>query len=149
MLISALIGILGSGLPHIFEIFSKWQDNKQELAILNLQMQLQAQGHTEKMQEINANADIAETDAIYRTYNSGVKWVDAFNGTVRPVLMYAFFLLYCFVKHAQYAAYTDAHGTLPWLTVQSAIWNEWDMDLFTSAMLFYFGNRSFEKLRKM
>jgi GH24 family phage-related lysozyme (muramidase) len=40
--------------------------------------------------------------------------VDALNGTVRPVLAYAFFLLYAGVKYAQ--ALTFMHGgALPWV----------------------------------
>lgn len=147
MILSALLGLIGSLAPHLLDFFSKAQDNKQELAILNLQMQMAAATAQQKLNEIGAQADIAETSEIYKTYNTGVRWIDAFNGTVRPVLMYSFFLLYCFVKYAQYVAYEGAHGTLPWLTVQAAIWNADDMALFTTMVAFYFGNRTLAKLR--
>lgn len=149
MILASIIGLLGALGPHLLDYFGKAQDNKQELAILNLQMQMAAQGAQQKLEEIGAQADIAETQALYKTYSTGINWIDAFNGTVRPVLMYSFFLLYCAVKHAQYAAYIDAHGALPWLTVAGAIWSSYDMDLFTVMVTFYFGNRTLTKLRSV
>ncbi|MFO1242038.1 MAG: hypothetical protein U1E36_02395 [Rickettsiales bacterium] len=41
------------------------------------------------------NADIAESRALYQTYNTGIRWVDTLNGTVRPVIAYNFFLALC------------------------------------------------------
>jgi hypothetical protein len=66
---------------------------KHELAVMQLQMQMQAQGHQEQLEEINAQADISESAALYKTYTTGISWVDALNGTVRPVIAYAFFVL--------------------------------------------------------
>lgn len=147
MLISAIIGLLGSLAPHVLDFFNKRQDNAQELAILRLQMDAAAQNAQNQLAEINANADIAESTALYKTYNTGIRWIDAINGTVRPVLMYSFFILYCCVKYTQYQAYEASHGTLPWLNIQAEIWNTSDMDLFITMVAFYFGNRTLSKLR--
>ena len=49
---------------------------------------------------IQITSDSLESRALYKTYNVGIKWVDALNGTVRPILAYSFFLLYSAVKYA-------------------------------------------------
>ncbi|MBN8531560.1 MAG: hypothetical protein J0L97_06855 [Alphaproteobacteria bacterium] len=99
-------------------------------------MQQQAQGHANRLEEIQTQADIAESRALYRTYNTGIRWVDALNGTVRPVIAYAFFLLYAVVKAMQFSA------DLPWL-----LWTEEDQAIFAGIISFYFGQRAMSKMR--
>ncbi|MFV9935967.1 MAG: hypothetical protein AB8U84_01455 [Rickettsia endosymbiont of Haemaphysalis japonica] len=45
---------------------------------------------------------MAEQYSLYSTYKSGVSWVNALNGSVRPVLAYSFFAMYGGVKYVQY-----------------------------------------------
>ena len=101
-----------------------------------MQMDFQAQGHQERLEEINTNADIAESQALYKTYTTGISWVDALNGTVRPVIAYSFFILYAAVKIMHYSA------DLPWL-----LWTEDDQAIFAGIISFYFGQRAMSKLR--
>jgi hypothetical protein len=147
-LISSLLGFFGSAFPDLLKLFKDAQDRKHELAVLQLQLQQQAQGHQDRLEEIRATAESAESQALYKTYQVGIHWVDALNGTVRPVLAYAFFALYAITKCLQFSLLSA--GDLPWL-VEKAIallWQDEDRAIFAGIISFYFGQRAMGKLRK-
>jgi len=107
-LLGSLLGFISSA----FDLLRLWQDHqdrKHELAILDRQMEQMRLGHTQRLEEIAVEADIAESKALYRhdSRPSGVKWVDGLRASVRPVITYAFFLLFTTVKTA--ALYVDKH----------------------------------------
>ncbi len=135
-LIGSLIGFISAAFPDLLKLFRDAQDRKHELRILEMQMEQQRQGHAQRLEEVGIQADIAESKALYKTYNTGIRWVDALNGTVRPVIAYSFFILYASVKVMQFSA------DLPWL-----LWNEEDQAIFAGIISFYFGQRAMSKLR--
>lgn len=134
-LLGAFIGFLGAVFPEAIKIWRDRMDKQHELAILDRQMEMQKAGHDQRMEAIGAWADVAEMKEIYNTYHSSVGWVEALNGTVRPVLAYGFFLLYFFVKYQQ-VQFT------PWL-----LWEEDDRVVFAGIISFYFGQRAMQKYR--
>ncbi|NDG05442.1 MAG: hypothetical protein EB121_08890, partial [Alphaproteobacteria bacterium] len=83
-LLGAIVGFISAAFPDLLKLFKDSQDRKHELTILRLQMEQQAQGHANRLEEIHVQADIAESRALYKTFYSGIRWVDALNGTVRP-----------------------------------------------------------------
>ncbi len=135
-LLGSLLGFISAAFPDLLKLFRDAQDRKHELTILEMQMAQQAQGHTNRLEEIHVEADIAESRALYKTYNTGIRWVDALNGTVRPVIAYSFFILYAVVKIMQFSA------DLPWL-----LWTAEDQAIFAGIISFYFGQRAMSKLR--
>lgn len=135
-LFGSLLGFFGAAFPEIMKMWRERMDKTHELAILDRQMDLQKAGHDQRMEAIGAWADVAEMKEIYRTYVTHIPWVDALNGTVRPVLAYAFFALYVFVK-IQQVAHT------PW-----QIWQEDDRAIFAGIISFYFGQRAMQKYRQ-
>lgn len=135
-LLSSLIGFIGAAFPDLLKLFRDAQDRKHELRILEMQMEQQRQGHAQRLEEVGIQADIAENQALYRTYNTGIRWVDALNGTVRPIIAYSFFILYACVKVMHFSA------GLPWL-----LWNEEDQAIFAGIISFYFGQRAMTKMR--
>jgi hypothetical protein len=135
-LLGSLLGFISSTFPDLLKLFRDASDKKHEITLLQMQMDFQAQGHQERLEEINTNADIAESEALYKTYTTGISWVDALNGTVRPVIAYSFFILYAAVKIMHYSA------DLPWL-----LWTEDDQAIFAGIISFYFGQRAMSKLR--
>lgn len=136
-LLGSLLGFVSAALPDLLKLWRDSADRKHELTILEMQMEQQRQGHVNRLEEINTQADISETRALYKTYNTGVRWVDALNGTVRPVIAYSFFILYASVKIMHF--YAD----LPWL-----LWTEEDQAIFAGIISFYFGQRAMSKLRQ-
>ena len=135
-LLGSLLGFLSAAFPDFLKLFRDAQDRKHELKILELQMEQQAQGHANRLEEIQVSADIAESQALYKTYHTGIRWVDALNGTVRPVIAYSFFVLYALVKVMQFSA------DLPWL-----LWTAEDQAIFAGIISFYFGQRAMAKVR--
>ena len=136
-LLGSLLGFISAAFPDLLKIWRDAADRKHELAILQMQMEQQRQGHTNRLEEINVQADIAESRALYKTYNTGIKWVDALNGTVRPIIAYSFFILYAVVKAMQFSA------DMPWL-----LWTAEDQAIFAGIISFYFGQRAMSKLRQ-
>lgn len=140
-LLASIFGFLSSALPDVFRLFHDRSDKKHEMAILQLQLQ---SATAARLEEIGVIADMAESKALYRTYNTGVTWIDAFNGTVRPVITYAFFALYALVKYLQYTVIGDDAPLFQYL---DALWNQEDQAIFASVISFYFGARTMSKLR--
>lgn len=134
-LLGSLLGFFGSFMPDCLKFFNDKHDRAHELAVLKMQVQQQKQGHIERLDEISAKADAEEVTAIYKTYTTNIHWVDALNGTVRPVLAYSFFLLYVGVKISQ-LGFTG-----------EIIWTEEDNAIFAAIISFYFGQRAMRKIR--
>ena len=143
-LLATLLGFISSAFPDLLKIWRDSADRKHELEILQLQMQQQEKGHINRLDEINVQADISESRALYKTYSTGVRWVDSLNGTVRPILAYTFFLLYTSVKWAQISMLLNT------TTLQEAlplVWQMEDQAIFAGIISFYFGQRAMSKLR--
>lgn len=135
-LFGALLGFLGSIVPTLLKLYQDKQDKQHELKLLELQMQAQAQLHTEKMEEISAQADIEESKALYefaKPEKSGVLWVDAIialaTSLVRPLITYSFFGLYAWVK-------------LMLTKNEAQLWTEFDTAIFSTVIAFWFGQRA-------
>lgn len=143
LLASLAGGVLGF-VPELIKIFRDKQDKKHELAILNLQMEQMKLGHIQRLEEINTSADIAEATAIYRTYKTGIDWIDAYTGTVRPTLAYAFFGLYAYFKYLQYTLLPANAAQFMALDI---LWTETDQAIFCGIISFFFGNRAMTKMR--
>jgi hypothetical protein len=154
-LLGSLVGFIGGFVPSILKYFQQKQDNKHELDVMQLQMQAQAQLHTEKIEEINVTGDIEESKALYtnaKIEQTGVKWADAmlalFNGTVRPVITYLFTGLYVIVKLAQVQSMVKGSGT----TVLDAVkytYTETDMSCLMLVLSYWFGQRMAQKVFKI
>ena len=96
-LLGSLLGFAGSIFPEILGLFREGQDNRHELAIMDRQIEMSKQDHIQRLEEIGAQADIAESQALYKhaSKTSGVKWVEGLRASVRPVITYAFFWAVC------------------------------------------------------
>lgn len=148
-LLGSLLGFISSLLPDVLKLWRDRGDKAHELAILDRQMQLQQVLHSQRLEEIRVQGQVVESTALYKHARfTGVKWVDALSGTVRPVITYAFFLLYMAVKMAQiYLLLTDNYD-LQLAEVLLGIWHAEDQALFAAVMSFWFGQRALEKWRK-
>lgn len=143
-LLASLLGFVSSTFPDLLKLWRDGADRKHELEILKLQLEQQKQGHVNRLEEIQIAADGIESKALYKTYSIGIKWVDALNGTVRPVLAYSFFILYSAVKYAQISILLDSVNIIEAFPL---IWHEEDQTIFAGIISFYFGVRAFQKLR--
>lgn len=144
-LLGSLIGFFGSFAPDLLALFKQKGEFKQELAIMDMQRKANKELAGQKLEQINAEADIAETKVIYETWKTNVAWVDTLNGSVRPVLAYAFFILYATVK---VLTYVELPENVDIQIIKATLWTQEDAAIFAGIISFYFGQRAMAKLRK-
>ncbi len=145
-LLGSLLGFLGSAFPQILKLFQEAHDRRHELAILNLQMEQQRQGHQQRLEEIQRDGDIKQSLARYQhdSQPAGYKWVEALRASVRPVLTYAFFLLFAVVKIAGLYTMVGFDG-MSLAVALPLIWDAETQALFAAIMTFWFGQRAMGK----
>ena len=142
-LLGSLLGFLGSAFPQILKLFQEAHDRRHELAILNLQMEQQRQGHQQRLEEIKSDGEIKQSLALYQhdSQPAGYKWVEALRASVRPVLTYAFFLLFAAVKIAGLYTMVSFDG-MSLAVALPLIWDAETQALFAAIMTFWFGQRA-------
>lgn len=144
-LIGSLLGFLSSSFPDLLKVYRDRTDRIHELAILDRQMEMMRQGHHQRLEEIQIQANAIEAQALYQHARaSGVKWVDALAGTVRPIITYAFFALYTLVKIAQWFLVYQVLEQ-QWAPAMVQVWNGEDQALFATVVAFWFGHRMLTK----
>ena len=112
-LFSTLGGLLISGLPKLLDFFQNKADQKHELALarvqVELQLQMMAQGFAaqERMEEIRTDQIAMQTDAQMteaalkhdeKIMERASTWVVNFVGTVRPIVTYIFIFELCAIN---------------------------------------------------
>lgn len=143
-LLSALMGFFGSAMPEFLKLYQEKKDREHQLLIMDRQMEQAVAGHSQRLEEVRIAEDSKQLSTLYQTWKTNIAWVDALNGTVRPVLAYAFFLLYFTVKCMQFSM-MDIAAPLPWQI--EALWGEEDRAIFAGIIAFYYGQRAMRKLR--
>jgi hypothetical protein len=162
-LFSALIGFISSAVPELLRLFRDSKDRAHEITLLKLQMEHErearqhrseqgAQEHAMRLEAIQTHTMLAEQallNARVKESLTGIHWVDALAGSVRPVITYAFFFLYFLIKCAQYRMLMDS--ALPWqagmTTAQAlvSLWTEEDIAIFSAIIAFWFGQRALRR----
>lgn len=163
-ILSAAFGFLAPFTTEVVKIFQKKQDQKHELAMMEIQIRAAAQQHLYKMEELNANADISEAVELHKPQQSfGVQLLDAAKnhsmnswtiipafymfvvldfvaGLVRPSITYAAFAFYATVKWAQF----EVAKTVSTTSVEAilSIWGEPDRAIVILVLSYWFGHRA-------
>ncbi len=141
-LLGSFIGFLGSVFPDIVKFFHAKQDKAHELNLFDKQLELFKIKSQYKIEEFRDMADVAQMQGLYSyAPKTGVRWVDALSGSVRPVLTYTFFLLYGAVKYAQFKLIAG-QSVFDWKQALSMVWHEEDQALFATVVSFWFGHRA-------
>jgi len=143
-ILGALLGFIGSLFPELFKLLHDRSDRKHELILMDKQIEFQKLASDQRLEEIRTQGDIIEIAALQKNYKIGVEWVDALNGTVRPVIAYCFFFLYSAMKIVAFAS-LDAHAPLSLL--YDTVWADDDRAIFAGIISFYFGSRAMQKIR--
>jgi hypothetical protein len=153
-LVGSLLGFATSFFPDIMKFFREKADRAHELAIMDKQAEIMKLGHVQRLEEINVQADITESQALYQSARrqlTGVKWVDAamelLNSSVRPVITYAFFTLFAAVKGSALYLLIMVEGVLLHQALPQ-IWDSETQGLFAAVLSFWFGSRSVNKYLK-
>lgn len=136
----AITGFTGALVPSVIKYLQDKNDRKHELEILKMQIKAQKEGNLHRMDEIDIKADVDMSKYLYKTFNTGIRWIDALNGTVRPVIAYAFFVLYSWTK-IHYFLNSDIFDI-------SQVWTSTDNTIFLTIIAFFYGQRTMQKLIK-
>ena len=143
-LLGSVLGCGTSFLPKVIDMFQDRSDKKHELLILELQMKAASQGHSEKLEEINAEADIKEIQSLHRHDKvTGVKFIDGLRGSVRPVVTYVFLSLFVTVETV--ALFTLVNQGVHAGEALQIIWSQDINSLWAAILSFWFGSRAIRK----
>jgi len=163
-LFSTLGGLLISGLPKLLEFFQNKDDQRHELALarvqVELQLQMMAQGFKaqERMEEIRTDQIAMQTDAQMteaalkhdeKIMERASTWVVNFVGTVRPIVTYIFIFELCAIN-AWIAYYVYSRPSLvnnmdDLIRVTDVIFSSDEMAMLGGIIGFWFGSRSWSK----
>jgi hypothetical protein len=163
-LFSTLGGLLISGLPKLLDFFQNKADQKHELALarvqVELQLQMMAQGFKaqERMEEIRTDQIAMQTDAQMteaalkhdeKIMERASTWVVNFVGTVRPIVTYIFIFELCAIN-AWIAYYVYSRPSLvnnmdDLIRVTDVIFSSDEMAMLGGIIGFWFGSRSWAK----
>jgi hypothetical protein len=163
-LFSTLGGLLISGLPKLLDFFQNKDDQRHELALarvqVELQLQMMAQGFKaqERMEEIRTDQIAMQTDAQMteaalkhdeKIMEKASTWVVNFIGTVRPIVTYIFIFELCAIN-AWIAYYVYSRPSLvtnmdDLIRVTDIIFSSDEMAMLGGIIGFWFGSRSWAK----
>ena len=93
-LFASIAGFITSLIPEILRFFKDRLDKSHELQLMDKQIRFSKIAGSKSPEEIQMTRDVVEQLSLYSTYKTGINWVDALNGSVRPVLAYSFFGMY-------------------------------------------------------
>ena len=117
--------------------------------MLEAKAQYAAQLSELKLQELDAEADIAEPKGLY-AHDTALAakggWVVGLQASVRPVITYLFMLAFLSVKAGMIYSLIGNQG-IDWTTALDVAWDAETQALFAAIMSFWFGNRAMGKAR--
>lgn len=144
-LLSPLFGIVGSLLPSIVRIFERKQEIKYEIELTKIKLDA-----AERQADLNFNIEMVKADSNLRQSAldhdksiDGGKYINALRASIRPVITYTFFFLFCAVKIAAAYVMLSTGQSVP--EMLKAVWDVETMSLFSTIIAFWFGSRVIEK----
>jgi len=141
-LLGSLLGFGTSFLPKILGFFEEKRDQAHELRLMEKQLEQQIAIGAQKMQMMNIQADISETEALHgeneRIVVKASTWVVNLNATVRPVIAYMLFFEFFILT------WLLAFDLIT-LSFYRAIWDEPMQAVFATVVAFFYGSRSFNR----
>lgn len=81
-ILGALVGLI----PNIFKYLHDFQDKKQELEIMKLQIGMMQAGLNTQLQEVSINAQVAQTASMYSNMKVNIPIIDGLNASIRPLI---------------------------------------------------------------
>jgi hypothetical protein len=136
----AVIGFTSSIIPNIFKYIQDKTNKKYEISILEMKMNAKKSENLMLLQKESTKSDIEENKVFYKTFYNKTKMLDNLNASVRPILAYAFFLLYIGVK-ILYIFNAEVFNF-------NEFWSSADNAIFLTIISFFYGQRAMQKILK-
>jgi len=110
--------------------------------MMDKQLEQQLQLGNQKMQMMNIDADIRETETLHKEHaqitKKGSQWIINLSASVRPIMTYLLF--FEFLLLSLLLAF-DAIDT----TMYTMIWNEPIQGVWSAVVCFWYGQRTFNR----
>ena len=141
-LVGSILGFGTSFLPKVLGYFEEKRDQAHELQMMDKQLEQQLQIGKQKMQMMNIDADIRETETLHKEHASitakSSQWCINLSASVRPIITYCLFI--------EFAVLTLSVN-MDWITTQQymIIWNAEFQAVWAAVVSFWFGQRSFNR----
>jgi hypothetical protein len=129
---------------------------KHELNIMNMQMQAQAQGHNNRLEEIREGTVVEELrawrDQIKGIYDvektpTGIAWIDGFNRLIRPTTAASLMILFNIIAYAYVFDIINNGNGLNAVTA-TLIWGSLVGEAIQAVLGYLFGYRTTRKMLK-
>jgi len=147
-LLGSLLGFGSSIVPAIVDGFKNKQDQKFELAKMEKMAELRAAGFTHELDmysEMGSDKEherLIEHDIAISRHGG---WIGALQRSVRPVITYAFFLLFAIIEiNLLIEAMTT---NVPLSDALGVLWDEDTKAIWAAIISFWFGSRAIDKTR--
>jgi hypothetical protein len=152
-----VIGSIFGGLfrlaPEVLKLFDKKNERQHELAMFQLQTDLEKVRGEFKVEEKYASYSVEQLKALQEAFKeqgktaaASYKWVSAASALVRPTITYVLFGLYVAVKII-IITYAINSGT-SWYEVATLNWTPEDFAMLNMILTFHFLGRPIEKYRQ-
>jgi hypothetical protein len=141
-LVGSILGFGTSFLPKVLGYFEEKRDQKHELQMMDKQLEQQLQIGKQKMQMMNIDADIRETETLHKEHatitSKSSQWCVNLSASVRPIITYCLFVEF---------AILTLSVNMDWITAQQyrMIWNDEFQAVWAAVVSFWFGQRSFNR----
>lgn len=139
MVVGALLGLVGSIVPEVFKLFKDYSDKKHEIQMLEMQLKYAKEMSEIRIEEARALAGIELDKAVYEYAKPDIKPTgflladvlqalgSFLNTIVRPVITFLAMGLWIYGMSKGYN------------------FNDWEQEAITCILVFWFGNRSFQR----
>lgn len=148
-LLGTLVGLGGSIIPSITDIFSKRQEQKFEIQKMEAQAKLVQAGYTHEMAKLDAEASDREHQRLIEhdiAINSGTGFMSNLQKSVRPVITYSFFILFATVEIS--LLHQALQLDMPLDQALASLWDEDTKAIWGAVIAFWFGSRAIEKSKR-
>lgn len=148
-ILGGLFGLIQSLLPEGLKYLQDRRDKAHELQIMKLQMDMQAKGASDHLDEIRIGAQQAEVAALQASYRAEIKYSGKYSASVRPTVTYLAVGLYVLQKVLLIASVL--FFPLPWhqkaelTSIAIVVWTAFDETILSYIVVFWFGDRQLQR----
>lgn len=148
-ILSSLFGVASGVLPNIVKLMEVKQDQRHEIELTKLKMEAASKGLELTAISEGAKADAAEGESV-RQHDTAIHttgFMEGLRASIRPVITYCFFFLFCGVKIT--IVYIMIQRDYNSMDIINAVWDQNTMAVFAAVLGFWFGSRSMTRLTEM
>ena len=148
-ILGAVTGFGGSVIPAVIDFFKDKNESKVRLEEMKMKAELMRAGVEIDLKKFQARAKDDEHARLIAhdiSLQEDTGLMASLRKSVRPVITYAFFLLFCAVEGVM--IYHGLQQGTDLVAVMQHVWDDETQAIFAAIISFWFGSRALEKQRK-